>query len=51
MKAQPPVPPGNLAFRKPTLLLSLDGSHELPVNGGGVHLSRLGVDGDPATSA
>ena len=51
MKAQPPVPPGNLAFRKPALLLSLDGSHELPVNGGGSHMARLGVDGDLGTSA
>lgn len=52
MKAQPPVPPGNLAFRKPALLLSLDGSRELPVNGGGgVRKARMGVDGDLATSA
>jgi hypothetical protein len=53
MKSQPPVPPGNLAFRKPTLLLSLDGSRELPVNGGsgGNHGARFGVDGDPGTTA
>ncbi len=51
MRAQPPVPPGNLAFRKPALLLSLDGTRELPVNGGGPHMPRLGVDGDPGTAA
>ncbi len=53
MKAQPPVPPGNLAFRKPALLLSLDGTRELPVNGGsgGMHMARMGVDGDPNTAA
>jgi len=53
LKAQPPVPPGNLAFRKPALLLSLDGQRELPVNGGGggMRQARMGVDGDPATSA
>ncbi len=53
MKAQPPVPPGNLAFRKPALLLSLDGTRELPVNGasGGTHQARMGVDGDLRTSA
>ncbi len=45
-----PVPPGNLAFRKPARLLSLDGSHELAVNGG-VHFPRLGVDGRPETTA
>lgn len=52
-KAQPPVPPGNLAFRKPARLLSLDGSHELPVNGGGggEHLAKLGVDGRMNTTA
>jgi len=49
-KARPPVPPGNLAFRKPARLLSLDGSHELDVNGG-VHFARLGVDGDLKTTA
>ena len=52
MKALPSVPPGNLAFRKPALLLSLDGSRELQVNGGGgPHMARLGVDGDPGTTA
>jgi len=49
MKARPPVPPGNLAFRKPARLLSLDGSHELVVNHQGA--SKFGVDGDPNTSA
>jgi hypothetical protein len=49
-KARPPVPPGNLAFRKQAKLLSLDGSHELVVNGG-VHFPRLGVDGNPDTVA
>ncbi len=42
--AKPPVPPGNLAYRKQSLLLSLDGSHELVVNSGR-HFPRLGVDG------
>jgi len=52
-QAQPPVPPGNLAFRKPARLLSLDGAHELPVNGGGggEHLAKLGVDGRTNTTA
>ena len=45
-----PVPPGNLAFRKPATLLSLDGSHELVVNSG-AQFARLGVDGNPATYA
>lgn len=49
-KARPPIPPGNLAYRKPARLLSLDGSHELQVNGG-VHFPRLGVDGRPETTA
>jgi hypothetical protein len=49
-RAQSPVPPGNLAFRKPARLLSLDGSHELVVNGG-VHFPRLGVDGRLQTTA
>lgn len=43
-KTRPPIPPGNLAFRKQAKLLSLDGSHELQVNGG-VHFPRNGVDG------
>jgi len=51
MKKQPPVPPGNLAFRKPALLLSLDGLRELPVNGGGNYAPRFGVDGNPGTAA
>lgn len=42
--AKPPIPPGNLAYRKQARLLSLDGSHELVVNAG-VHFPRLGVDG------
>jgi hypothetical protein len=45
-----PVPPGNLAYHKPSKLLSLDGSHELVVNSG-VAFSRLGVDGNPSTYA
>jgi hypothetical protein len=49
-QAKPPVPPGNLAFRKPARLLSLDGSHELEVNGG-VHHPKLGVDGRRDTTA
>jgi hypothetical protein len=49
-KARAPVPPGNLAFRKPARLLSLDGSHELQINGG-VHFPKLGVDGDLETTA
>ena len=44
-QARPPIPPGNLAFRKPARLLSLDGSHELAVNAD-VHFPKLGVDGD-----
>jgi len=43
-KPREPIPPGNLAFGKQAKLLSLDGSHELVVNGG-VHFPRLGVDG------
>jgi F5/8 type C domain-containing protein/alpha-L-fucosidase-like protein len=49
-RAQAPVPPGNLAFRKPARLLSLDGLHELEVNGG-TDFARLGVDGRPDTTA
>jgi len=49
-KAYPTVPPGNLAYRRQSSLLSLDGSHELEVNGG-VHFPRLGVDGNPQTTA
>jgi hypothetical protein len=44
------VPPGNLAYRKQALLLSLDGSHELEVNSG-KHFARHGVDGRPDTKA
>jgi hypothetical protein len=49
-QAQPPIPPGNLAFRKPARLLSLDGSHELAPNSG-TRFSRLGVDGHRETTA
>jgi len=49
-RAGTPVPLGNLAFHKPARLLSLDGSHELVVNGD-VHFARLGVDGRPDTTA
>ena len=49
-QARPPVPPGNLAFRKQAKLLSLDGSHALAINGG-VHAPRLGVDGRLETVA
>ncbi len=49
-ESQRPIPPGNLAFHKPSKILSLDGSHELVVNSG-VHFARLGVDGDPNTYA
>lgn len=47
---RPPVPPGNLAYRKPSKLLSLDGARPLPVNGE-IHFPWLGVDGDPGTVA
>ena len=43
-KTRPPIPPGNLAYRKQARLLSLDGSHPLVVNSG-VCFPRLGVDG------
>jgi hypothetical protein len=49
-KPRPAIPRGNLAYRKQAKLLSLDGSHELQVNGG-VHFPRLGVDGRPDTTA
>lgn len=49
-KAPTPIPPGNLAYRKPARLLSLDGSHDLEVNSG-VHFPGLGVDGDLSTTA
>ncbi|MBD3177855.1 MAG: hypothetical protein GF320_21990, partial [Armatimonadia bacterium] len=45
-----PIPPGNLAFRMPSLLLSLDGGHEL-VPSGETNVARHGVDGDPSTYA
>lgn len=49
-KPRPPVPPGNLAYRKQARLLSLDGTRELVVNSG-VHFPRLGVDGRADTVA
>jgi len=49
-KTRTPIPPGNLAHRKPSQLLSLDGSHELVVNSM-THFARLGVDGKPDTTA
>jgi len=49
-RTRPSVPPGNLAYRKQAKLLSLDGSHELQVNGG-VCFPKLGVDGKPDTVA
>jgi hypothetical protein len=45
-----PIPPGNLAYRKPADLLSLDGERRLQVNGG-MYYPRLGVDGDALTFA
>jgi hypothetical protein len=52
-KIRSPISPGNLAYRKPAKLLSLDGTRTLPPNGGAgrLHLARCGVDGDPATDA
>jgi len=47
---RPPIPPGNLAYRKPARLLSLDGKRALPANGG-VHFARNGVDGRRETVA
>ena len=47
---RPPVPPCNKAYRKPAKLLSLDGSHPLPVNGN-VQFPWLGVDGKVDTIA
>jgi len=49
-KPLPPVPPGNLAYHKQSSLLSLDGSHELEVNGG-TCFPRCGVDGNLETAA
>ncbi len=50
MTSQSPVPPGNLAFRKPALFLSLDGLRELAVNSDRYY-PKLGVDGDTDTFA
>lgn len=47
---RPPIPPGNLAYRKPARLLSLDGGHEL-VPSGGSQTARQGVDGQQGTTA
>ena len=49
-KPKEPVPPGNLAFGKQALLLSLDGSHELIVNAK-QHFPGHGVDGKAETRA
>jgi len=49
-RTRPPIPPGNLAYRKQAQLLSLDGSHQLSVNGG-VCFPKLGLDGNPDTFA
>ncbi len=49
-QAWEPIPPGNVAFRKPSRLLSLDGTREL-VPSSQTHYARNGVDGDPATVA
>jgi hypothetical protein len=49
-KPRRPVPPGNVAYKCPSLLLSLDGSHEL-VPSGGTSVARNGVDGRPDTIA
>ena len=46
-----PVPAGNLAYRKPARLLSLDGHRPLPANSGGTQTPELGVDGFPDTAA
>jgi len=46
----PPVPPGNLAFRKRAKLLDVTGTKALDVNSG-KFFARLGVDGDPKTRA
>lgn len=48
--SQTPIPPGNRAFKKPSKLLSVDGSHELEINGG-KQFPRFGVDGNPSTVA
>ena len=49
-KTRVAVPPGNLAYRKQSKLLSLDGSHDLVVNSM-THFPRLGVDGKLDTTA
>lgn len=49
-KARPPIPPGNLAYRKQAKLLSLDGSRALPACMG-KHFARHGVDGRRDTVA
>lgn len=49
-KPRAAVPPGNLAYRKLGKLLTLNGNHELPANGG-VHVPRHGVDGRMETVA
>lgn len=49
-KPREPVPPGNLAYRKQSRILSLDGSHPLIPNSGR-HFARYGVDGRPDTLA
>jgi len=49
-KTRPAIPPGNRAYRKQAMLLSLDGSHTLDVNSG-VHFPKLGVDGRLDTTA
>ncbi|MBI5834834.1 MAG: discoidin domain-containing protein [Armatimonadetes bacterium] len=47
---RPVTPPGNLAFRRPAQLLSLDGLRTMQVNSGTYH-PKCGVDGDPGTFA
>jgi F5/8 type C domain/Putative Ig domain len=44
-----PVPPGNLAWRRPAQLLSRDGSHSLVASA--FHFAHYGVDGIPLTFA
>jgi len=54
-KKRTPVPPGNLAYKCPARLLSLDGSHELvpsgSIGGSGGSAARFGVDGRMDTVA
>ncbi|MEM4217994.1 MAG: discoidin domain-containing protein [Candidatus Methanomethylicaceae archaeon] len=46
------VPPRNKAWRKPALLLNVEGAYELGASGAeSVHGPQFGVDGDPATAA